>query len=256
MNLSPPHFLKVVYQDSCLVAVDKPAGMLVHRSKIDPNATQFAMTILRDQLKQKVFPVHRLDRPTSGILLFALNSQTARKLCSQFENQEIQKTYLAIVRGHPTGRVWDEPLKEKLDRITDKKANRLKSAKPAITRFRTMRNWTLPYSTGKYPQSRYSLVEISPLTGRKHQIRRHFNHMGYPIVGDSTYGDRRHNRLFRQQLEIRNLLLTAQKIELNHPYENHRMTIEIKTSDCFLDAIQKLDRLDLLGRQNSVDQRL
>ena len=215
---------------------------MVHRSKIDVRAREFALQKLRDQIGQLVYPVHRLDRPTSGVLLFGLDSQTAKLLTQQFECRSVRKQYTAIVRGIPpeSGR-WDEPLIEKPDRIVDSLATPNKKAQPAITEFETSESWQVPFSTGKYPHSRYSLVQIRPLTGRRHQIRRHFNHMAYPIVGDTSHGDRRHNRLFREQFDIARLLLVASSLTLTHPVTQTELTIRAEVGSEFEKAIACLE---------------
>lgn len=227
-----------------MVAVHKPAGLLVHRSRIDVRATEFALQTVRDQIGKPVFLVHRLDRPTSGVLLLALNSTVARNLSEQFANRQVIKTYRAIVRGHADDqRLWDEPLLEKPDRISDKQARPNKLPQPAVTRFTTLRRWQVPLSTGKYPNSRYSELKVHPMTGRKHQIRRHMNHMAHPIVGDTTYGDRRHNRLFVEHLGIKRLLLVAESLQLNHPLTNEALKITTQPDALYLLAIRKLNEL-------------
>ncbi len=242
-----PQSLSILFQDAHIVAINKPAGLLVHRSRIDVHATQFAMQRLRDQIGQPVFPVHRIDRPTSGVLLFALDSETARELSRQFENRSVTKTYCAIVRGHPpTSGCWDEPLLEKHDRIVDKHADKSKAAQAAMTQFETVKHWTVPYSAGKYATSRYSIINVQPLTGRKHQIRRHFNHMAYPIIGDTTYGDRRHNRLFRERFGIHRLLLVAKSLEFVHPKTSLAQKLESHLGFEFEEAIRRLDQETLL----------
>lgn len=235
--------LTIVHQDPHLVAIDKPAGLLVHRSRIDVHARQFALQMLRDQIGQPVFPIHRLDRPTSGVLLFGLNRDVARNLSHQFESRTIDKQYTAIVRGiPPQSGIWDEPLLEKPDAIVDKLADKDKPAQPAITHFETIQSWEVPFSTGKYPHSRYSMVKITPKTGRRHQIRRHFNHMAHPIVGDTSHGDRRHNRLFREQFNNQRLLLVASSMNLTHPETETRFTIE---ADLGLEFDQAISQLEL-----------
>ena len=237
--------LKILYQDQHIVAIDKPNGLMVHRSKIDVRATQFALQMLRDQIGQPVFPAHRIDRPTSGVLLFALDKETARNLSEQFQSRSVTKQYTAIVRGIPAASgTWNEPLVEKPDRIVDRLADHNKPAQPAVTKFKTIRSWQIPFATGptaKYANSRYSLVEINPLTGRRHQIRRHFNHMAHPIVGDTTHGDRRHNRLFREQLKINRLLLVAKSLSFHHPITENNLTIEADLGLEFEKAIKQLN---------------
>jgi tRNA pseudouridine65 synthase len=210
--------LSIIYQDEYLVAIDKPTGLLVHRSLIDKHETQFAMQMLRDQIGQHVFPVHRLDRPTSGVLLFALSADIARKLGEQFATQSIHKTYLAIVRGHIEleGKV-DYALKEKLDKIADKRAKQDKPAQEALTYFQRLEQFELGFPVGRYASARYSLVQLTPKTGRKHQLRRHLAHINHPIVGDTTHGDGKHNIFIREQFNFNQLALTCKSMSIIHP---------------------------------------
>ena len=162
--------LEILYQDDVLVAVNKPAGMLVHRSWLDRHETQFVMQTLRDQIGQLVYPIHRLDRPTSGVLLFALNSEIANLLCQQFEQKQIEKQYLAVVRGYVTGHgEIDYPLKIQLDKIADKFSQQDKAPQSAVTFYEGLQTVEMPYGVGRYATSRYSLVRLVPRTGRKHQ---------------------------------------------------------------------------------------
>lgn len=210
--------LPIIYQDEYMVAVDKPSGMLVHRSFLDKHETVFVMQTLRDQIGQHVFPVHRLDRPTSGVLLFALSSEVAHLLCKQQEQQRWRKHYLAVVRGFmPGGGELDYPLKEQLDDIADKFSRDDKAPQQAITRYHPLQHIQLPIPVSRYPSARYSLVALQPLTGRKHQLRRHLAHLRYPIVGDTSHGDGKHNTLFKQHFSCRRLLLVAKQLQLPHP---------------------------------------
>jgi len=210
--------LSIIYQDEYLVAINKPSGLLVHRSMLDKHETQFAVQLLRDQIGQHVFPVHRLDRPTSGVLVFALSADIARKLGEQFATQVIEKTYLAIVRGHivDQGEI-DYALKEKHDKIADKMAKQNKAAQQAVTVFNRLDQFELPFAVGKYASARYSLVQLTPKTGRKHQLRRHLAHINHPIVGDIAHGDGKHNSFIRQQFSFNQLALTCKSLLLTHP---------------------------------------
>ncbi|WED21187.1 tRNA pseudouridine(65) synthase TruC [Vibrio sp. JC009] len=219
--------LEIVYQDEYLVAVNKPAGMLVHRSWLDKHETRFVMQTLRDQIGQHVFPLHRLDRPTSGVLFFALSSEVASKVMPMFAAHEMQKTYHAIVRGWiEEGDVLDYPLKEELDKIADKFADQDKEAKEAVTEYRPLGKVEVPYSTGRFPTSRYCLLELKPKTGRKHQLRRHMHHLSHPIVGDTTHGDGKHNRLFREHYDAHRLLLHASELSFVHPFSGEKLVIK------------------------------
>lgn len=211
--------LEIIYQDEWIVAVNKPAGMLVHRSWLDKHETQFVMQTLRDQIGQHVFPLHRLDRPTSGVLIFALSSEIASVMMPMFANHDMQKTYHAIVRGWILEEATlDYALKEELDKIADKFAQQDKPAQEAITHYRPLAHVEVPFSTGRFPTSRYCLMEMQPKTGRKHQLRRHMHHLSHPIIGDTTHGDGKHNRLFRDEYSAHRLLLHATKLNFFHPF--------------------------------------
>ena len=210
--------LEILYQDAHLVAVNKPAGWLVHRSWLDRHETVFVMQTLRDQIGQHVFTVHRLDRPTSGILLMALSSEVARLLSQQFEQRDVQKTYHAVVRGYvlEDGTV-DYALTEELDKIADKFSNPDKAPQPAISHYRALAQAEVPLAIGRYPTSRFSLVELTPETGRKHQLRRHMAHLRHPIIGDTTHGDLRQNRGIAGHFDCPGLMLHASHMTLAHP---------------------------------------
>lgn len=219
--------LEIIYQDDDFVAVNKPAGMLVHRSWLDKHETQFVMQTLRDQIGQHVFPLHRLDRPTSGVLIFALSSEVASQVMPMFANHEMEKTYHAIVRGwiEQADRL-DYPLKVELDKIADKHASQEKEAQQAVTDYLPLAKVEVPHSTGKFATTRYGLVELKPLTGRKHQLRRHMAHLRHPIVGDTSHGDGKHNKLFREVYDSHRLLLHASRLEFVHPFSGDKMLIK------------------------------
>lgn len=219
--------LEILYQDDDLVVVNKPAGMLVHRSWLDKHETQFVMQTLRDQIGQHVFPLHRLDRPTSGVLVFALSSEVAAQMMPMFANHQMEKTYHAIVRGWiEQGDVLDYPLKIELDKIADKFAKQDKEAQEAITAYQPLATVEVPYSTGRFPTSRYCLVEMKPQTGRKHQLRRHMHHLSHPIIGDTTHGDGKHNRLFRDHYDAQRLMLHASELRFTHPFTGQALVLK------------------------------
>ena len=219
--------LEILYQDDVLVAVNKPAGMLVHRSWLDRHETQFVMQTLRDQIGQRVYPIHRLDRPTSGVLLFALNSEIANLLCRQFEQKQIEKQYLAVVRGYVTGHgEIDYPLKVQLDKIADKFSQPDKAPQSAVTFYEGLQTVEMPYGVGRYATSRYSLVRLIPQTGRKHQLRRHMKHIFHPILGDTQYGDLHQNRALMEHTGCARLLLHAEKLTFVHPLTQRPMIIQ------------------------------
>ena len=211
---------EIIYQDEYLVAIHKPAGMLVHRSELDAHETLFVLQLLGEQLGVHLYPVHRLDKATSGILLFALSSNTARLIQASFESHFIHKTYIAVVRGHcdEAGEI-DHALSDKRDhrRSGNTVANREWLGKTAQTFYKRLLTTEVPIACGRYAQSRYSLVALFPTTGRRHQLRRHMKHINHPIIGDTTYGQGQHNRLFREHFNSHRLLLCASHLAFEHP---------------------------------------
>mgnify|MGYP001825682925 CR=1 FL=1 len=217
---------ELVYRDQYLVAINKPSGLLVHRSPIDRHETRFALQMVRNQIGQRVYPVHRLDKPTSGVLLFALSSELARAVSEQFAQGEIDKSYLAVVRGYaPEQRLIDYALKEQLDRIADRDSRRDKPAQAALTRLQRLATVEIPVAVDRYPHSRYSLVQLSPETGRKHQLRRHMKHIGHPIIGDAKHGKGVHNRFFQREYACHRLLLACTGLQLTHPVSGERLLL-------------------------------
>ena len=217
--------LDILFQDEALVAVNKPSGLLVHRSMIDKHETEFAMQMVRDQIGQHVYPVHRLDKPTSGVLVFALSANIARLLSTQIGQHRWQKAYTAIVRGWAKNCDIDYALKEKLDKITDKKANTEKPAQEAFTRVVNLCHFLVPVPVGRYQQARFSLIHCFPKTGRKHQIRRHCAHINHPIVGDTTIGDGKQNAFMRAHFGLHRLALHHHELQFIHPISEAPLTI-------------------------------
>lgn len=216
----------ILYQDNDMIAINKPSGWLVHRSWLDKAETVFVMQTLRDQIGQHVFPVHRLDRPTSGVLLFALSSDTARLLSNQFATKQIEKCYYAIVRGYLNHQaVIDYPLTQELDKIADKFANQNKPAQEAVTDYCGISGIEVPIKVGKFDTARYSMVKLKPKTGRKHQLRRHMKHIFHPIIGDSKYGDLHQNRAFTEYFGIKRLMLHATQLNITHPITHKSLVI-------------------------------
>ena len=207
--------LPILYKDDRVVVVAKPSGLLVHRSPIDRHEKRFAVQMLRDQLGRRVYPVHRLDKGTSGALAFALDREAAHSMAEAFGTRQVRKTYLAVVRGWP-----DEAgeIDHALAAVRDEYAPATDAAaKPARTTFRRLATVELAHRVDRYPTARYALVELQPDTGRRHQLRRHLAHVSHPIIGDSTYGKGRHNRLFAELFGVRRLLLACVRLEFPHP---------------------------------------
>ncbi|MBN1005474.1 pseudouridine synthase [Amphritea pacifica] len=222
--------IHILFEDEHFFAIDKPAGLLVHPSPIERRAPN-AVALIREQLGVKAFTVHRLDRPTSGVLIFAKYSEAANKLNLCFAERRVQKTYLCVCRGYTEEQgVIDYPLKEIIDKVADKMANPNKPAKDAVSHYRRLATVELPIPVSKYPAARYSLVEVKPETGRKHQIRRHLKHIFHPLVGDTQHGDGKHNALFRHHFGLDRLLLMATRLEFVHPFTDENIEINAPVS--------------------------
>jgi tRNA pseudouridine65 synthase len=223
--------LPILYIDDRLVVVNKPSGLLVHRSPIDRHETRFAVQMLRDQLGRRVYPAHRLDKGTSGALAFALDRETAAALAAAFATREVAKTYIAVVRG------WPEPsgvIDHELAAVRDEYALPADTAtRPARTTYRRLATVELAARVDRYPTSRYALVELHPETGRRHQLRRHLAHVSHPIIGDSTYGKGRHNRLFADLYGVRRLMLACIGLEFRHPASGQLIRVSAPAGDEF-----------------------
>jgi tRNA pseudouridine65 synthase len=216
--------LRILYHDDYLVAVDKPPGLLVHRTGLDAGETQFALQLLRDQLGRPVWPAHRLDKGTSGVLLFALDAGTASGLGQAFEAPErVQKTYQAVVRGWPSASgLIDHPLR----RMEEDARVARQELQDARTRYRVLEYYELPLPYDRFAATRCALLELQPLSGRRHQLRRHLKHIAHPIIGDATHGKGPLNRALAPWLGGQRLWLHALRLALPHPVSGERLCLE------------------------------
>ena len=203
--------LTVLHLDERLVAIDKPAGLLVHPSGLDAHEQVTALKLLRDQLGERLWPLHRLDKATSGVLLFARDAQSAREWGLAFEQGRVRKRYLALVRGWPAeqGEIAQSLARD--PELPSAGQERL----TALTRYRRLATFEWPFrADARHATSRYALMEVEPLTGRRHQIRRHFKHIAHPLVGDTTHGKGAHNRAVAQWLGTQRLWLHCEWMEV------------------------------------------
>ncbi len=233
-----PDRITPIYRDDWVAAVHKPPGLLVHRTGIAAEASDFALQQARDLYQCHVYPVHRLDRATSGILLLALDPETAGLLGKAFQCHVVEKRYLAVVRGWPPaeGSV-DRPLRKV--RMSRKKVTPAEP-QPARTRYRCCDTAELPVTISGYPTTRLALVEALPETGRTHQIRRHLKRIDHPIVGDTQYGDSRYNRYFRETYGCNRLLLAATTLRLVHPRTRKTLTLTCPPDPTFRKVLNAL----------------
>jgi tRNA pseudouridine65 synthase len=215
--------LDIVYQDEHLIAINKPHGLLVHRSSIANDAKEFALQLLRDQVNKHVSPVHRLDRKTGGLLLFAFEKDMEIAMHMQFQEGAVKKKYKAVVRGYsPDAMDIDYPLAKDNGVIQN-----------AFTSFVTLKQAELDIPFGNHPTSRYSLVEATPTTGRMHQLRKHFAHIFYPIIGDRKHGCNKQNKFFKEQWDMTTMLLHASELSFTHPVTKERIHLSAPLQDEF-----------------------
>ncbi|GAA0878104.1 tRNA pseudouridine(65) synthase TruC [Algoriphagus jejuensis] len=226
--------LDILFEDENLIIIDKPAGLLVHRTRQAFGENENALTMLRDQIGSWVSPVHRLDRATSGTLLFAKNPEILPELKVLFMNRVVEKTYLCIVRGIPETKeaLIDHPL-------TSERSNKLQEAQ---TVYKVLAESEIPFnSTGRYPTSRYSLLEVDLLTGRTHQIRRHLAHIRHYIIGDKKHGDNKQNIFFERHFGLTNLLLHSWKMAFVLPLTREKISVTCPLPQHFSKTMQDLN---------------
>ncbi|WP_159637169.1 pseudouridine synthase [Sphingobacterium composti Ten et al. 2007 non Yoo et al. 2007] len=226
--------LEILYRDEHLIAINKPHGLLVHRSSIANDASEFALQLLRDQIGQAVYPAHRLDRKTGGILLFSLDKETDQKTQSLFQDKKMDKRYLAILRGYcPEEGTIDYPLLKENG-----------TSQEAITHYKRIATAEIHVPQGKFPTSRYSLVEANPETGRMHQLRRHFAHIMYPIIGDRPHGCNKQNKMWKERFEMDTMMLHASVLKFVHPWTDEKIEIKANIKSEFKRV------LEILGMQS------
>lgn len=223
------HFT-LLYEDEHLVVIQKPPGILVHRTRLSED-TVFVVQLLRDQLGQRVYPVHRLDRATSGVLVLAKSADGARLLGEQMMDKTVDKKYLAIVRG------WT-PVSGTIDyALADPETG--KGLLPAITHFTQLGTAVIDAPIGlRYTTARFSLVEVALETGRRHQIRKHFSHLRYPIIGDRRHGDVKQNAYFRNVFGLERMFLHAHLLSCMHPFTKMPLHVAAPLDDAFMQALE------------------
>lgn len=208
--------LDILYQDDDLIAINKPHGLLVHRSSIAADTSEFALQLLRDQIQQTVYPAHRLDRKTGGILLFTKNKEMDSLTQQLFADKSMIKTYWAIVRGYTDDEgIIDYPLRKESGSLQE-----------AVTRYRTLARAEIDLPFGKHATSRYALVEVNPQTGRMHQIRKHFAHIFHPILADRPHGCNKQNKLWKERFDMDTMMLHARRLSFIHPRTKREVNIE------------------------------
>lgn len=219
----------IVFENESIVAMNKPHGLLVHRTSIAKSATDFALQWVRDYAGVKVYLVHRLDRKTSGVLLFTKSEEENSYIQSLFREQKIKKTYKAIVRGYTDDNgIIDYP-------ITNLKLK----TQDAITHYTTICRYEIPLANSTHSTSRYSEVELRPKTGRYHQLRKHMAHIRHPILGDRPHGCNKHNRLWKETYGMTTMMLHAQELQMDHDTYG-KLTIMAPISQAYTSVLKIL----------------
>lgn len=211
--------LDIIFEDAYIICVNKPNNMLVHHAHHSRNVSEETslLQLILEETGLKVYPIHRLDRKTSGIILLAKETVHVSKFQDLFTVDAIQKTYYGIVRGYsPTSKIIDSPVKGRDANVH----------KEALTHLKTLAQITLEIPVKPYDSSRYSMVELSPKTGRMHQLRVHANKISHPLIGDPKYGDKNHNIMFEENFGCANLFLHAGTLEFKHPFTSEDFVLK------------------------------
>lgn len=220
----------IIYQDEHIVAINKPYGFLTHRTAIAKYETQIVLQALRDQLGQTVYPIHRLDRKTSGVLLWGLDPKVHSDMSKLFQENLLKKRYLAVVRGFTKDSdLIDYPL-----------INEAGTSQEAITHYKTLSQVEQEWPLGKHTTSRYSLLELHPSTGRMHQLRKHLSHIFHPIIGDRPHGCSKQNRMFKLKFGFEEMLLHASSLRFKHPYSEVDIEISAPLFDSYRNMAQTI----------------
>lgn len=215
--------LEILYQDDYLVAINKPRNLLVHKSFIARDIKEYAIQELRNQIDKQVYPIHRLDRKTTGVLLFALDKDTLTKMNDDFAQRKVVKKYLAILRGYA-------PAEMTIDyALTNDRGNQ----QDALTSFKCLQQSEIDLPFAKHNTSRYSLVEATPETGRTHQLRKHFSHIFHPILGSRPHGCNKQNKLWLETYGLMGMMLHAVELEFTHPVTLERIHLKAKVDEEF-----------------------
>ena len=226
--------LDVIYEDEYILCVSKPNNMVVHHAHHSRNVADedSLLQVLFNQFEAKFYPIHRLDRRTSGIILLAKETKYVSRFQQLFTDNTIQKTYFGVVRGHaPETKTIDSPVKGRDSDVY----------KEATTDLKTTHKITLEVPVKPYDSSRYSLVELYPKTGRLHQLRIHMNKISHPLIGDAKYGDKNHNMMFDEKFNWNNLFLHARSLEFINPFTEEKQHLKANFPKDWIDLFDKFN---------------
>lgn len=217
--------IETVYEDEWLKVVNKPSNLIVHHSKYARNLDETSLCQLINENTESgngIHPIHRLDRKTSGLIIFAKDKTVIPLFQNLFDQHNIQKTYIALVRGFvdDEGKL-DFPIRADEDTIY----------KDAETHYKKIHQFELDIPVPPYSTARYSILKLCPKTGRMHQLRKHMNKFSHPIIGDPKYGNRHHNHMFIDRIGVSNLFLHAKSLAFIHPKTQKKIIINADFPD-------------------------
>jgi tRNA pseudouridine65 synthase len=223
--------IEILYEDEDLIAVNKPPGLLMHRSRLSED-TVFLLQKLRMQLGYRIYTTHRLDRATSGVVVFGKNEHSAAAFNQLFADHKVEKKYLAILRG------WI-PDQGEIDHVLADPESKQTLHKSALTRYTCLSRSEIAEPIGlRYPTARFSLALAEPSTGRRHQIRKHFAHLRHPVIGDKKHGDVKHNSYFRDHFGLTRMFLHAAELNFRHPSSGIQMNIKAPFDTAFAEGLK------------------
>lgn len=233
--------VRTIFEDDQIIVVAKPSGMFVHRSDTWDQREIPLLQRVRDAIGQRVHIVHRLDRGTSGLVVLAKDTETARRMSQQFRARQVGKTYVGLVRGFCDQRgSITFPLSRKGAAQDRPDAEPSPDERSCQTDYHSRAQFEIPLPSGRYETTRCSLLEILPATGRWHQIRRHMNRINHPLIGDTTHGDNNQNRFFREQFALQRLMLAATGLRFAHPHSDEPLLIACEPDRSFQSVIDQL----------------
>ncbi|MDX1349889.1 MAG: pseudouridine synthase [Putridiphycobacter sp.] len=226
--------IETVYEDAWLKIINKPSNLIVHHSKYARNIDEESLCQLLNKTSEEenLHPIHRLDRKTSGLIVFAKDKTIIQPTQALFNSNDFQKTYVALVRGHVlTAGLLDFPIR----------ADEATTYKDAETQYKPLHHFEVPIPVQPYPSARYTLLQLQPKTGRMHQLRKHMNKFSHPIIGDPKYGNRHHNHMFIDELGIGNLFLHAHQVSFPHPINGKTINVTGRFPEFWRSMLKQLN---------------
>lgn len=229
--------IPILYQDSSIIIVDKPAGLFIHPNQYTQNKPN-CVNILGGIVQKKVLTCHRLDRRTSGAVVFALRKDAASHVTTQFKHKEVKKRYLALVRGYLDEEVYtNRPIK---DFYSNEKKYLEAESKIRPLAHGSLPDNLVPEDMKDIRETRFSLVEVELYTGKTHQARSHLSALSHPVIGDNLHGDKRQNNLFQEVFHTEEMFLRSAFLEFLHPADKKTITVTLGPAKSWRPILEQL----------------